>query len=159
MELNTYIKINGEHDYSDKDFSEGYVAVIQKKEKYGLMDKTENWYCHANSIISENLRRLGAGKQDSLYGYIDLKGTGLLSPSIMALRYFITGWLPFPKWPYLEEKYGFIDHSGKIIIPITIYSNYNPYQPMGVFQRRVPACEKDGWLTTAMARYWKMDKE
>ncbi len=160
MELGALFKINGEYDFSDKDFSNGYIAV-SKKEKYGLMDKTGKIVLdYKFDFIGRYAEGLAPAKKDSLYGYIDLKGNWIIKPKYNGAEVFSNGLAAVSKGPYLEEKWGFIDHSGKIIIPITIYSNFDPYKPM-VFLHGVIPCYIEsgvfGYINRAGKVIWKME--
>ncbi len=160
MELGALFKINGEYDFSDKDFSNGLIA-ISKDEKYGLMDKTGAMVLGFKfDFIGKYSEGLAPAKKDSLYGYIDIKGNWVIKPKYNGAEAFHNGLAAVSKGPYLEEKWGFVDHSGKVIIPLTIYGNYDPYKPMEFF-KGVVACyyEKDvfGYVNREGKVIWRME--
>ncbi len=160
LDLGALFKINGEYDFSDKNFSNGYIAV-SKDEKYGLMDKTGKIVLvHKFDFIGKYAEGLAPAKKDSLYGYIDIKGNWVIKPKYNGAEAFHNGLAAVSKGPYLEEKWGFVDHSGKVIIPLTIYENYDAYKPMEFF-KGVVACyyEKDVfvYINREGRVIWKMD--
>ncbi len=159
MELGVLLKINGEYDLSDKDFSNGYIAVTQN-DKYGIMDKTGKIVLECKfDFIGKYAEGLAPAKKDSLYGYIDIKGTWVIKPKYNGAEAFNNGLAAVSKGPYLEEKWGFIDHTGKVVIPLTIYGNYNPYQPMQFLNGVAPCNIEDGvfgYINREGKVIWKM---
>jgi hypothetical protein len=160
FDIGAALKINGEYDFSDKDFSNGYVAVL-KEEKYGLMDKTGKMVLPFKYVfLGKYAEGVLPAKKDSLYGYIDLKGNWVIKPKYNGAEAFNHGLAAVSKGPFLEEKWGFINHEGKVVIPLTIYSNFAYTKPME-FWNGVVACyvEKDvfGYINRQGKVIWKMD--
>lgn len=158
FEIGASMKIGGEYDFSEKDFSSGYVA-IQKEDKYGVMDKSGKMVLdYKYAFIGKFSEGLAPAKKDSLYGYMDIKGNWIIKPKYNGAEMFSHGLAAVSKGPFLEELWGFIDHSGKEVIPLTIYGNYNFTQPLK-FWDGVVACmiEKDifGYINRAGKVIWK----
>ena len=155
------MKINGEYDFSDKDFSGGYAAVLLE-DKYGLMDKTGKIALDFKfAFIGKFSEGLAPAKMDSLYGYINPKGNWIIKPKYNGAEMFSHGLAAVSKGPFLDELWGFIDHTGKEVIPLTIVGNYTYLVPMK-FWDGVVACyvEKDvyGYINRLGKVIWKMDK-
>ncbi len=160
FEIGASMKIGGEYDFSEKNFSNGYVAV-QKEDKFGLMDKTGKLVLdYTFAFIGKFSEGLAPAKMDSLYGYIDIKGNWIIKPKYNGAEMFSHGLAAVSKGPFLEELWGFIDHTGKEIIPLTIFGNYSYLLPMQFWDGAV-ACyiEKGifGYINRSGKVIWKME--
>lgn len=160
MPLESAIKINGEYDYSDKDFSNGHIAVMQER-KFGLMDKTGKLVLACTfDFIGQFAEGLAPARKDTLYGYIDLKGNWIVKPAYSSAEAFHHGLAAVSLGDYSDRKYGFINREGKVVIPLTIYGNYNPYKSMEFFNGVVPCyIEKDvfGYINRAGKAIWRLE--
>jgi len=159
FEMGASVKINGEYDYSDRDFSGGYLAV-QKDDKFGVIDKTGKLILNYKlAFIGKFSESLAPAKKDSLYGYIDIKGNWVIKPRYNGAEAFHHGLAAVSKGPFLEEKWGFVDHSGTLAIPTTIYANYSYTQAMKFWDGAVPCyIEKGvfGYINRSGKVIWKM---
>ena len=159
FEIGATFKVNGEYDFSDKEFSNGYV-VVEKDGKFGLMDKAGKMVLpYKFQALGKYSEGLLPAKKDSLFGFIDLTGNWVIKPAYKSAEAFHHGLAAVSKGPFLEEKWGFINRQGKIIIPLTIYANYSFNKPME-FWNGVVACyvEKDvfGYINREGRVIWKM---
>lgn len=161
-EIGGTFKIGGEYDFSDKNFSSGYVAV-QNGEKYGLIDKTGKQILKYEwSFIGKFSEGLAPAKKDSLYGYINLTGDWVIEPQFNGAEQFLHGLAAVSKGPFLEEKWGFINAQGVQLIPFKIHSYYNVYAPMVFGNGLVPCYVEEGvfgYLDRKGKVIWKMEKE
>jgi hypothetical protein len=159
-EIGVTLKINDEYDYTDRAYSDGYVA-IDKNDKYGLMDKTGKMVLDAKfDWLGKYSEGLIPAKKDTLYGFIDLKGNWVIKPEYNSAEAFYHGLAAVSKGPYDEEHWGFINHAGKVIIPITIHANYSPYVPMRFLDGLVPCLlteESFGYVNREGKIVWSMD--
>lgn len=159
FEIGASMKIGGEYDFSDKNFSGGYVAV-QKDNKYGVMDKTGKIVLdYKFAFIGKFSEGLAPAKMDSLYGYIDSKGKWIIKPQFNGAEKFTHGLAAVSKGPFMEELWGFIDRNGKEIIPLTIYGYYSYMESMKFWEGAVPCyVEKDvfGYINREGKVIWKM---
>jgi hypothetical protein len=159
--METSIKVNGEFDYSDKNFSGGFAAVC-KDEKYGVIDKNGNLVIGFKyGYIGKFSEGVAPAKKDSLYGYIDIKENWVIKPKYNDAESFHNGLAAVAKGPFLEEKWGFIDHNGKVVIPLTIFANYTFTEPMRFWNGAVPCyIEKGvyGYINRQGKIIWRMDE-
>lgn len=119
-QIGSVIKINKEYVFSDKDFSEGLVAVAEK-EKYGVIDKTGTIVIPAKfSMIGKFKNGLAPAKTDSLYGYINTKGNWIIKPKYINAEPFSNGLAAVSRGSVLDQKWGFIDALGKVTVPLTL---------------------------------------
>lgn len=160
FEIGASIKMGGEYDFSDKNFSGGYVAV-SKDNKYGVMDKTGKLVLdYSLAFIGKFSEGLAPAKKDSLFGYIDIKGNWIVNPKYNGAEAFNSGLAAVSKGPFLEEKWGFINHKGQEVIPLTIYANYTFMAPMKFWDGLVPCyIEKNvfGYMDRTGKVVWKMN--
>jgi hypothetical protein len=159
-EIGVSLKINGEYDFSDKEFSDGYAAV-EKGDKYGLIDKTGKMVLDAKyDWLGKYSEGLIPAKKDTLYGFINLKGAWVIKPEYNYAEAFHQGLAAVSKGPYGEEHWGFINGAGKVIIPISIHGNYSPYEPMRIRDGLVPCMlteESFGYVNRDGKIVWAMD--
>ena len=138
-EIGSVIKINKEYVFTEKDFSEGLVSVYEK-EKFGVMDKTGVIVIPAKfAEIGKFSNGLAPAKMDKLYGYINTKGDWVIKPKYNSAEPFSNGLAAVALGPLMKEKWGFIDASGKVIIPITLLGATNPMEPF-LFMKGLVAC-------------------
>ena len=160
MEMGAMMKINGEYDFSDKDFSNGFIAV-SKNDKYGLMDINGKMVLdYKFDFIGKYSEGLAPAKKDSLYGYIDQRGNWVIKPIYNGAEMFRNGLAAVSKGPYLSELWGFVDHSGKVVIPLNIYGNFNPYKPMEFFKGAVACYITEGvfgYINREGKVIWKLE--
>lgn len=160
-EIGVAFKINGEYDFSDKDFSNGYVAV-EKDSKYGLMDKTGKLVLPCTfEFIGKFSEGLAPAKKGDKYGFIDIKGNWIIKPEYTGAEAFHNGLAAVSKGPSAyEATWGFIDAKGKIIIPLTIYAYYTSYRPMQFHEGVVPCYVSEGkfgYINRSGKVIWKME--
>jgi hypothetical protein len=138
-EIGAYIKINKEYDFRDKNFSEGLVAFVEK-EKYGVMDKTGKTVIPAKfESIGKFSMGLAPAKMGGLFGYIDTKGEWVIKPKYKLAEAFSNGLAAVALGPYLDEKWGFINTAGKVVIPLTLLGPTNPTEPLLFMEGAVAA--------------------
>ena len=154
------MKVNGDYDYSDKNFSGGYAAVM-KDEKYGVIDKTGKLVIGFKyGYIGQFSEGLAPAKKDSLFGYIDINENWVIKPKYNGAESFHNGLAAVSKGSFLEEKWGFIDRTGKVSIPLTIYANHSFTEPMRFLNGAVPCfIEKGvfGYLNRQGQVIWKKE--
>lgn len=158
-DLGVLMKINGDYDFSDKNFSDGYVSV-QKGEKYGIIDKTGKLVLDFTfDFIGEFSEGLAPAKKDDKYGYIDINGKWVIKPEYTSAEKFHNGLAAVSLGPLFEEKYGFINSKGKIVIPITIESYYSMSEAMKFWEGFVPCFVEYGvfgYIDRKGEVIWKM---
>lgn len=159
-ELGTTLKVNGSYDFSSKDFSSGYAAV-EKDEKFGVIDTSGKLVIGFKfAYIGKFSEGLAPAKKDSLYGYIDTRGNWVIKPAFNMAESFHHGLASVAKGPFLEEKWGFINAKGQVVIPFTIYANYQFNLPMQFWQG-VVACYLEpgvfGYINRSGTVIWRMD--
>lgn len=138
-EIGAVIKINKEYVFRDKDFSEGYVTVYEN-EKAGVMDKTGAIVIPAKfAAIGKFSNGLAPAKMDNLYGFINTKGAWVIKPKYNNAEPFSNGLAAVAIGPFMKEKWGFIDPTGKVLIPITLLGATNPMEPF-LFMKGLVAC-------------------
>ncbi len=159
--METSIKVNGEFDYSNKDFSGGYAAVF-KDEKYGVIDKTGNLVIGFKyGYIGKFSEGVAPAKKDSLFGYIDIKENWVIKPKYNGAESFHNGLAAVSKGPFLEEKWGFIDHTGKLVIPLIIFANYSFNEPLRFEEGAVPCYIENGvfgYINRQGKVIWRMEE-
>lgn len=144
FELGVLMKVNGEYDFKDKNFSNGYIAVA-KNNKYGLIDKSGKFILdYSFDFIGSFSEGLSPAKKGEKYGYIDLKGKWIIKPIYSSAEKFNNGLAAVSEGPLFESKYGFINSKGKVIIPINIERYYNMYEEMKFWEGFVPCYTKEG---------------
>lgn len=160
-EIGVALKINGEYDFSEKDFSNGYAAV-EKDNKYGLIDKTGKLVLPCTfEAIGKVADGLAPARKNEKYGFIDIKGNWIIKPEYTGAEAFHNGLAAVSKGPSAyEATWGFIDAKGKVIIPLTIYSYYTTYRPMQFHDGLVPCYiteGKFGYIDRAGKVVWKLE--
>ncbi len=104
-------------------------VIVQKKEentlKFIKIDKNgkEHPYTDKTSIFSEYVEDSITGNIESIYGLLNADGEVLISPYYDVIYPFSEGLAAVVK----NEKLGFIDSTGKVIIPLTLYYNSSIY--------------------------------
>lgn len=138
-EIGMMMKVNKEYVFTDKDFSEGLVAVSEK-EKYGVMDKTGATVIPMKfAAIGKFSNGIAPAKMDSLYGYINTKGEWVIKPKYSSAELFSNGLAAVAKGSIFSQKWGFIDRTGKIIIPLTLAGGLSYTDPF-VFGQGLAQC-------------------
>jgi hypothetical protein len=160
-EIGVMFKINGAYDYSDKDFSNGYV-VVSKENKYGLMDKTGKMVLECTyDLLGKYAEGMLPAKKGDKWGYINLKGEWVIKPAYDGAEMFCNGMAAVSKGTYSDMKYGFIDAKGKVVIPLKLFGNDNPFKPM-VFDRALIYCYVEegvlGYINREGKVVWKGEK-
>lgn len=160
FEMGILMKINGEYDFADKNFSNGYVAV-QKDEKYGLMDKTGKLVLdYTHEFIGKYAEGLAPAKKGDKWGYIDLSGKWVIKPTYSGAEKFNNGLAAVSKGPLFESEWGFINKEGKVVIPINIAGYFSMETPMIFWDGVVPCYIEPGvfgYINRKGEVMWKME--
>lgn len=158
-ELGALIKVNNEYDLSDKSFSDGYVSFVRNN-KFGVFDTTGKVVIEPTfAYIGKFTEGVAPAKMDSLYGFINPKGEWVIAPLFDGAERFTHGLAAVAKGKLDEQRWGFINHEGKVVIPINIYSYYSPYENMVFGDGLVPCyVEKDvfGYINRKGEVVWKL---
>lgn len=160
FELGVLIKMNDIYDFTDKNFSNGYVA-IQKGDKYGIIDKKGTLILdYTHEFIGKYAEGLAPAKKGDKYGYIDLNGKWIIKPTYSGAEKFNKGLAAVSKGPLFESEWGFIDKEGKVVIPINIAGYFSMESPMIFWDGVVPCYIEPGvfgYINRKGEIVWKME--
>jgi len=138
-DIGMVMKVNKEEIFKDKDFSDGYVSVSEN-DKYGVMDKTGTMIIPAKfKMIGKFSNGLAPATKDSLYGFINTKGEWVIKPKYIAAEQFSNGLAAVSTGSLFDQKWGFINAAGKVVIPMTLGGGLSYTDPF-LFLEGVTAC-------------------
>ena len=159
--LGALMKMNDEYDFSDKNFSGGFVA-IEKEEKYGMINKSGEIVVPCKfEFLGQYGEGLIPARKDLKYGYVNLEGKWIIEPKYSSADLFQNGLAAVSEGPMFESKYGFIDSKGKVIIPIKIAGYFSMYESMRFWEGFVPCYIEPGvfgYINRKGNVIWKTEK-
>lgn len=164
LELGPLFKMNGEYDFSDKDFSEGLVGV-EKEGKYGFMNtKGEVKIDYQFGSVGKFKDGLASVQIDGKYGFIDVNGDWVIKPQYDMATFFSEGLAAVAKNKPDESfsyDWGFVNNKNELIIPFgLVQSSYDFFSDLAFKNGYLPCLFEGnvfGYLNPKGEVIWKVE--
>jgi len=138
--------------FDAQDFSEGFAAVKNENEKWGFIDEKGKLIIdYQFDEVLDFSEGLAPVKVDDKWGYIDKNGKWTIEPMFAEAGIFKYGLAKVANELYGDQ--GFIDKTGKIVIPIQYYFVDNHFKK-GLIRVHIPQLG-EAYMDIFGNKYWE----
>ena len=106
-------------------FNEGLAAASYDRFEWGFIDKTGKWIVQPKyrqvSYFFDDMARVCV---EYKWGFVNKKGQMVIPPKFTYVKDFHDGLVAVVSWEDNQVKSGYLDKTGRIVIPIRFYNRY-----------------------------------